>query len=888
MSNTTTEATRVRPDAEIIAMWNQTHTSYPSSACLHELFEEAARRDPSANAVVHGRDALTYAELNGRANHLARHLQSMGVNKNVPVAIGLPSSLEFAVSLLGVLKAGGACVPLDPAYPQERLRLMLEDVQAPVLLTRGNFYSQAAPRGTKIVDFDSSAFFAQGWEAEGNVPRQTTSHSAAYIIYTSGSTGTPKGVLLGHRGLVNHSIASLSLYGLSCSDRMLQFSSISFDIAIEEIFPTWAAGGTVVLKPEDFSLGFSEFVSFLREYSITALDLPTAYWHEWTNYLHENPRLTLPASLRLVIVGGEKVSAAGLARWQERVAGQIRWINTYGPSEASVIATAFEPAAAETPTSVPIGRPIANTQIHLLDADRQPVGIGTPGEIYIAGDGVALGYLNRPELTAEKFVQDPFSSDSAARMYRTGDMARYRDDGEIEFLGRQDNQIKIRGFRVEPGEIEEVLARHEAVREAAVIAQESSPGQKRLLAYVVMSRSLGAAGGERLRAYLKERLPDYMVPSLVFLLEALPLTPNGKIDRRALGQMNPAATVENVETVNDGSLSGKIAAIWTEVLDRPVGLNDNFFELGGHSLLAARMMHRLGQMMGRPLPLAMLLQAPTVEQLSAALQGNSLVRYWSSIVAIQPEGAKAPFFCIHGVGGNVVGFRDLGRHMGPTHPFYGLQARGLDGTHPCLTKVEDMAAQYLQDIRSVQPEGPYFLGGYSFGGLVAYEIAQQLTERGENVAFLALFDTAPGHVKPQTSSLLKSLRQPTRKFIFSDLPRGVYKGIRRRWRGLRVPYSLKKVFFANTRAAEEYALRPYKGKITLFRATEKSLRAASNPYAAWRDLAMGGLEFQDIPGDHYGVLVEPQVAVFAKRLKACIDEAGTCVDAHSTFKQAVS
>lgn len=886
MSNTTTEATRVRTDAEIIAMWNQTHVSYPSSACLHELFEEAASRNPSATAVTYGRTALTYAELNRRANHLARHLQAMGVRQNVPVAIGLPSSLEFAVSLLGVLKAGGACVPLDAAYPQERLRLMLEDVHAPVLLTRGGFYSQATPQGTQVVDFDS-AFLEQGWEDEGNVARPTTSESAAYIIYTSGSTGTPKGVLLGHRGLVNHSIASLSLYGLSCEDRMLQFSSISFDIAIEEIFPTWTAGGTVVLKPEDFSLGFSEFVSFLREYSISALDLPTAYWHEWTNYLHENPRLALPASLRLVIVGGEKVSAAGLARWQERVRGQIRWINTYGPSEASVIATAFEPAVGETPASVPIGRPIANTQIHLLNADRQPVGIGTPGEIYIGGDGVALGYLNRPDLTAEKFVHDPFSGDSAARMYRTGDMARYRADGEIEFLGRQDNQIKIRGFRVEPGEIEEVLARHEAVRESAVIAQESSPGQKRLLAYAVMSRTLGAASGDLLRTYLKDRLPDYMVPSLIYVLEALPLTPNGKIDRLALSQRNPATSVRT-ENLNSGTLSGKIAAIWADVLGGPVGLNDNFFELGGHSLLAARMMHRVGQLMGRPLPLAMLLQAPTVEQLSAALQGNGLARYWSSIVAIQPEGEKVPFFCIHGVGGNVVGFRDLGRHMGPTHPFYGLQARGLDGTHACLTRVEDMAAQYLQDIRSIQPEGPYFLGGYSFGGLVAYEIARQLTERGENVAFLALFDTAPGHVKPQTSSLLKSLRRPTRKFIFSDLPRGVYKGIRRRWRGLRVPNSLKKVFFANTRAAEAYALRPYKGKITLFRATEKSLRAASNPYAAWRDLAMGGLEFQDIPGDHYGVLVEPQVGVFAERLKACIEEAGAKLEARSIFKQAVS
>lgn len=886
-------AEREITDAATIAKWNQTQVPYSLTTCLHELFEESARRHPSATAVVHGQMQLSYADLNARANQLARHLQSLGVRASTPVAIGLPSSLDFTIALLGTLKAGGACVPLDPAYPQQRLQLMLDDVQAPVLLTRPGLFPEVAPLATRVVDLAPFASLAssepQDSNREDKVAAVTTPGGVAYIIYTSGSTGTPKGVLLGHRGLVNHSLASVPLYGLIQSDRMLQFSSISFDIAIEEIFPTWTAGGTVVLKPENFSLGFAEFTDFVREHAISTLDLPTAYWHEWTNYLHENPRLPLPEGLRLVIVGGEKVSAAGLARWRERVAGKIRWVNTYGPSEASVIATAFEPAlSGEILTSVPIGRPIANTQIHLLDADRRPVAIGAPGEIYIGGDGVALGYLNRPELTAEKFVRDPFSMDGKARMYRTGDMARYRNDGAIEFLGRQDDQVKIRGFRVEPGEIEEVLAHHESVREAAVIAQEDTPGQKRLLAYVVLSQHFNGSSSEALRAYLRERLPEYMVPSSIVVLDAMPLTPNGKIDRRALSHLQPAGHEAGSDGANDGSLRSKIAAVWRDVLGRAVSPKDNFFELGGHSLLAARMMHQVGKIVGRTLPLAMLLEAPTLEQLSVALQGDGLSHYWSSIVAIQPQGENPPFFCIHGVGGNVVGFRDLGRHMGPTHPFYGLQARGLDGTHSCLNSVEEMAVQYLQDIRSVQPEGPYFLGGYSFGGLVAYEMARQLTARGEQVAFLALFDTAPGHVKPQTSSLLKSLSRPTPKFLFSDLPRGVYKGIRRRWRGLRVPNSLKKVFFANMRAAEEYALQPYEGKITLFRATEKSLRAADNPYRAWRDLALGGLEFQDIPGDHFGVLVEPQVTFFAERLKAAIDEAARHADTRSLVKQAVS
>jgi aspartate racemase len=648
---------------------------------------------------------------------------------------------------------------------------------------------------------------------------------------------------------------------------MLQFSSISFDIAIEELYPTWSSGGAVVLKDADFSLGFAELMQFVRKYGITALDLPTAYWHEWTNFLFDNRQLP-PQSLRLVIVGGEKVSAAILARWQSRVGKSIRWVNTYGPSEASVIATAFEPEGIGELPQVPIGRPIANAKIYLLDRSMDLVPIGEAGELYIGGVGVALGYLNRPELSAEKFVADPFSSNPDARLYRTGDMARYRPDGVIEFLGREDDQVKIRGFRVEPGEIEDVLSRHASVREAAVVARAGESGEKRLVAYIVCAKGATVSDAE-LREYLKNQLPDYMVPSVFVMLDAMPTTPNGKVDRRSLPEPKP----EVIPQPTNGSdpLQAQVARIWQEVLGRSVGLQDNFFEVGGHSLLAAKLMHRVGQTVGKTLPLAMLLEAPTIEQLSSALRQNGWSRHWCSLVPIQTQGSRAPFFCIHGVGGNVVGFRDLGAHMGPTHPFYGLQSRGLDGKHDNPVSIEEMAAHYLGEVRTVQPKGPYLLGGFSFGGLVAYEMSRQLLAQDEDVALLALFDTYPGNLKPMGSSLLKALKSPIRLMI--EIPRFARRRARLFWRRITVPKTLREVFRANSRAANKYVLQPYQGKVTLFRASEKSLRSEADPHAAWHNLAKGGLEFQDIPGDHYGILVEPEVTYLSEKLKACIDQA---------------
>jgi amino acid adenylation domain-containing protein len=853
-------------DRRLVTEWNRTEASYPSHACLHQLFEEQSSRTPDALAVIQGQRRLSYRELNAKANQLARYLRSSGVSLEDPVAVCLRPSIEFAISILAILKAGGACVPLDPSYPKQRLAFMLEDVKARVLLTVPELLSEIGPVSTPSIDLNSAWPYIEQQSRE-NLQDVVGPENLAYIIYTSGSTGTPKGVLLGHRGLVNHSALAIKLYGLRPDERMLQFSSISFDIAIEELYPTWSSGGAVVLKDANFSLGFAELMEFVRKYEITALDLPTAYWHEWTNFLFDNRQLP-PRSLRLVIVGGEKVSAAILARWQSRVGKSIRWVNTYGPSEASVIATAYEPAETDELPQVPIGRPVANTKIYLLDRSMDLVAVGEAGELYIGGLGVARGYLNRPELSAEKFVPDPFSSDPNARLYRTGDMARYRTDGEIEFLGREDDQVKIRGFRVEPGEIEDVLSRHASVREAAVVAKSSESGEKRLIAYIVCAKETAVSDGE-LREYLKNQLPDYMVPSVFVMLDAMPTTPNGKVDRRSL----PEPKAEAIPQPSNGSdpLQGQVARIWQEVLGRSVGVQDNFFEVGGHSLLAAKLMHRIGQTVGKTLPLAMLLEAPTIEQLSVALGHNGWSRHWCSLVPIQTRGSRAPFFCIHGVGGNVVGFRDLGAHMGPTHPFYGLQARGLDGQHENPVSIEEMAAHYLGEIRTVQPKGPYLLGGFSFGGLVAYEMSRQLRAQDEEVALLALFDTYPGNLKPMGSSLLKSLKSPVRLMI--EIPRFARRRARLFWRRITVPKALREVFRANSRAANKYVLQTYSGKVTLFRASEKSLRSDDDPHAAWSDLVKGGLEFQDVPGDHYGILVEPEVTFLSEKLKACIDQA---------------
>jgi thioesterase domain-containing protein/acyl carrier protein len=684
-------------------------------------------------------------------------------------------------------------------------------------------------------------------------------------------------VLLTHAGLVNHNVAAIALYGLQPTDRVLQFSTISFDIAVEEIFPTWMSGATLVLKTPQMPLSGREFLAWIRERQITVLDLPTAYWHELVHQMSDTKQ-ALPPKLRRVIVGGEKASANALIAWRKVAGDRVQWINTYGPTEASVIATSFEPQGSEIPAVLPIGRPIANTQIHVLDSHLQPVPVGLRGELHIGGAGVARGYLNRPEMTAEKFIADPFRQTPGARLYKTGDMARFLPSGEIEFLGRADHQVKIRGFRVELGEIEAALSQHPAVSDPVVVVREDDSGAKNLLAYFV-AKQQPAPKGTELRRFLKDGLPEYMVPHAFVALSSLPLTPNGKVDRRALPA--PSAddlAVEEGFSVPKDALESELVKLWEQLLGRrPIGVQQNFFELGGHSLLAVRLMHRIEQEFGKRLPITTLLQAPTIEQLANVLRGEGCSSDWSSLVPIKPSGSKLPLFCIHGGGGAVMVYRELAQHLAPDQPMYGLQAQGLDGKQPRLNRVEDMAAHYLKEIRAVQPEGPYFLGGLSFGGTVAFEMAQQLHAQGQQVGLLFLFDTFPKGYESKVV-LLRKLWQMPRNEQFEYIGRKIsrYQLQKRIYRHF-LPRALKDVREAINQAGMQYEMRRYPGPVTLFCASEKSLRGVRDPYAGWQSLAAGGLEVYEIPGGHVSILAEPQVRVLAQHLRACLERAQAVV-----------
>ena len=625
--------------------------AFPQDATLADLVEAQVDRTPGAPALLHEDDALTYAELDARANRLARALQDAGVGPDVPAAILLERSTELAVSLLAVLKAGGACLPLDPAYPPVRLAQMLDDADPPVLLTSerlvtglpGSWEDRSSHHGGRVIvlERDRDAIARQ---PSSRPPRSAGPEDLAYLIYTSGSTGEPKGVMLTHRGLVNHNLAVAPLYGLAPGDRVLQFCSIGFDVSVEEIFPTWETGATLVLRPEDLPILGTDWLQWLRRMQITVLNLPTAYWHEWVRDLQRLGE-QVPECVRLVIVGGEKALGSAYHAWLGVGGDRVRWLNAYGPAEASVLATVYEPSTgggSPEDRDPPIGRPLANTTVHVLDdgGELPERGVGERvgegvGELLIGGVGVARGYLGRPDLTAERFVPDTFDENPGARLYRTGDLARLLPDGNLEFAGRVDEQVKVRGFRIECGEVESVLARHPAVAEVAVVSREDEPGDKRLVAYVVAA-SEATPTTQQLRRFVSERLPRYMVPSVFARIDALPQTPNGKLDRQRLPHPGEAprrlagaaaAAAAAARTPTERAL----AAIFARVLGvAEIGVEDDFFDLGGHSLQGVQLIAAVRQELGVSIGVGSLFEAPTVAALAAEVQvardGDELAR----------------------------------------------------------------------------------------------------------------------------------------------------------------------------------------------------------------------------------------------------------------------
>lgn len=885
---------------QLVVEWNQTKTDYPKNRCLHELFEAQVQRTPDAVAVVFGEQSLSYRELNFRANQLAHHLRSLGVGPEVIVGLCVERSLELMISLLGILKAGGAYLPLDAAYPQEHLSYVLADAEVQVLVTRTHLREIFANGSTQLVcvDADWNEISLQN----GNDPKPgAESNNVAYVIHTSGSTGKPKGTLITQSSLINYLVWFNENIG--CKARLLPaVTSLCFDASLEQIFAPLLRGDEVWMLPEGILAEPAKLLNTLATRNDVAISVVPSVWRAMLDEVESSATIK-PESLRCLLIGGERLSRELVDR-SFAAFPKIQIWNLYGPTETTCSACS---ARVFPEGLITIGRPIANTQIYILDRHLQLVPVGVPGEMHIGGAGLARGYLNQPHQTAERFIQSPFSENPGDRLYKTGDLARYLPGGDIEYLDRIDDQVKIRGYRVEPGEIEAALSRHPAVRENVVIAREDRPGDKRLVAYLVLNQTPIAAISE-LRRHLEQTLPAYMVPTAFVELESLPLTPNGKIDRKALPVPDRKPQDQDHFVAPRDEIEAELAHIWARVLGNGrVGVRDSFFELGGNSLLAARMFSETGQVFGKHLPLPTLFQRATIEQLATLLRNNGKDRLrpeWSSLVAIQSEGSKRPFFCVHGVGGNVLLFRTLARYLGPDQPLYGLQSAGLDGERLPHTSVEEMAAHYITEISSVQPEGPYLLGGLSFGGVVAFEMARQLHRQGREVGCVVLLDASAKLYSDSYRlsermhthfSLLKRLRTSEWFHYFRSVARTGKRKLKSRiWRvGYKwfrngndpLPPALRQIKEINYQAAREYVLQPYSGRVALFRALDHFDDSYWDDDLLGWDKFAAGVDLYRVPGDHVSMVNEPHVQVLAKQLNSCLDSASLTVDAADSVRE---
>ncbi|NEQ08205.1 MAG: amino acid adenylation domain-containing protein, partial [Moorea sp. SIO4E2] len=615
---------------QLLVDWNQTQQDYPVVQGIQELFEQQVQQTPDAIALQHCDRKMTYRELHEQSDRLACYLQRKGVGSETLVGICVERSLEMVVGLWGIIKAGGAYVPFDPAYPQERMNYILQDTKLSILLTQSHLAAKVDNAGVHSIYLDAD------WESISKLPfssleKKNYLDSLAYVIYTSGSTGKPKGVEICHRSLVNYIREAIATFHLVPCDRVLQFSSISFDVAVEEIFSCLCIGSTLVFRTDEMLASSQQFWQRCQEWQLTVLDLPTAYWHLLAADLTtETP---LPPNLRLVIIGGEQAMPGYLDRWQRYVTQSYvnqgssppQLINGYGPTEATIATTFYSLTLNDDPEKgslpVPIGKPIGNTQVYVLDHQKQPVPIGVPGELYIGGAGLARGYLNRQGLTEEKFIPNPFSSAEPSkrdRLYKTGDLVRYRPDGNLEFIGRLDNQVKLRGFRIELGEIEAILIQQENIREAVVILHEDSPGNKRLIAYIVATVTTGIDELiEKIKAKLREILPEYMVPAAIVPLSALPLSVSGKVDRPALPAPPELKRAPLQDKLPETNLEQQIARIWeSQLAVDTIATEENFFDLGGTSLLMIQVSEQLKQQFEIDLSIIDLFQYPTISTLA--------------------------------------------------------------------------------------------------------------------------------------------------------------------------------------------------------------------------------------------------------------------------------
>jgi amino acid adenylation domain-containing protein len=752
---------------QLLVEWNGKAANYPREACIHQIFERQVERTPESTALVFKEQQLSYRELNRRANRFADRLRKLGAGPVALVAVRAERSFEMVVSILGILKAGSAYVPLDTADPVARWHSLIETNGVRFLVADGR-PEEGLPAGVKLVSDNP----ADEGESDSTPERIANPLDLACVFFTSGSTRTPKGVAVPHRAVLRL-LFGVDYVQLGPEEVVLQMAPMSFDAATFELWGALLHGGRCVLFPERVPT-VAMLGETLARHGVTTLWLTSSLFNL---VIDEAPAIL--QHVRQLLSGGEALSVGHLRRALELLP-RTRLINGYGPTEGTTFTCCYtiRESPEEAARSIPIGKPISNTKVYLLDNHLNVLPVGVPGELYIGGDGLARGYLNQPELTAERFVRDPFSRAPGARMYKTGDLGRWLPDGTIQFLGRNDFQVKMRGFRIELGEIEARILEFPAIGEAVVLAREDSPGDKRLVAYYV--RSGGAKeegehegemiGAEGLRNHLLARLPHYMVPAAYVQLQKLPLNPNGKVDRKALPAPGLDAYAGGGYEAPQGEIEIMLAQIWAELLKlERVGRHDNFFDLGGHSLLAVQLVSRIGEAIDRRPSISDLFQGPTVVALARLLAEKHSVdgrdqAASQSVVPIRPEGSKPPLFLLHVYDGEILVYRQIVRHLDTDRPVFGIRAAKLAGDPTSVSSMEELAGIYVREILRVRPEGPYHLAGYSCGGLVAFEIARQLRLASKSVGLLAILDTDTGWLqirwsrKEQTARLARQLR----------------------------------------------------------------------------------------------------------------------------------
>lgn len=870
-------------------IWNDTVATYPKDKGLHQLISKRVAKFGDRTAIKFADETLTYKQLNNQANQLAALLISNGVKKGDKIAFAIDRSEKLVVVMLSIMKTGAIYVPVDPQFPLNRINHMISDSGAVLLLTTDNLKDRYKSNARELVIENIWPLLSQYPVTDPEV--NITGDDLVYILYTSGSTGLPKGVQIAHHNLVNFLYSMQKAPGITSADKLLAVTTVSFDISGLELFLPLISGAQIIIADSAEAKDGRSLLDIIRSEKVTMMQ---ATPYTWRIMLEAGWDSSTPLK---VICGGEALPK----ELAEKIIPQAESLwNVYGPTETTVWSTIKQIKAGNS--LITIGRPIDNTSVYILDNFLNPLAAGVAGEIYIGGEGVAKGYLNQPGLTAEKFIRDPFANKPGAKMYRTGDLGRFMANGEIECLGRIDAQIKIRGYRIEAGEIEYHLVNQYNINEAVVLAQPDKNGINKLVAYVVIDERYQAENKtdqiNNWRLGLKAVLPDYMVPDDLIVIPAMPLTPNGKIDKKSLANHH----TEPVEKLNlyvapRTDVEQLVADIWSEFLGiGNISIFDNFFQLGGHSLIAVQVMTRIEKLTGKRLPLAALFDNSTIEKLALMLEmdGKSIV--WDSLVPIKPGGNKMPLYIVHGAGLNVLLFNTLASGMDVDQPVYGLQARGLNGIDEPLSNIVDIAAHYNASIMAQNPNGPYALAGYSFGGIIAFEMARQFMDQGKQVKMLAMLDTyayRSPYYDPWLTMQVKRGKFFARKLYYNlSFPNGftntvvhtgkaAKRGITKlAWRLFKDEKQegffgyANKIDEMNILAEKRYKLEPNNIAIELFRAEDHTFYMDDFEYLGWKPYALNGVNVHKIQGGHNSIFKAPNDKIFADILQNCLNKAG--------------